>query len=52
MKNKNRYITSMEKLTQGYEDFIKGKELDKEGIKNFKKAISAATITKKQRGLK
>lgn len=43
--------TPMGKLTQEYEKFIKGKELDREGKNNFSKAIKKAAVTK-QRGSK
>ena len=39
----------MEKLTEGYEKFIKGKELDPEGKKKFDKALKKAA---KPRGSK
>ena len=41
----------MEKLTQGYEKFIKGKEVNNNGKALFEKAIKKATTTK-QRGSK
>lgn len=52
MNTKGKIIlTPMEKLTQGYERFIKGKELSEGGKKNFDKAIKKATQPK-QRGSK
>lgn len=50
MKTK-KIMTDMEKLTQGYENFIKGKELKKEGEKIFGNTLKKA-IKPKQRGLK
>jgi len=41
----------MEKLTQGYEKFIKGKEINQGGKDAFNKAIKKAVKTK-QRALK
>ena len=41
----------MEKLTQGYEKFIKGKEVNNNGKALFEKTIKKATTTK-QRGSK
>lgn len=43
--------TPMQKLTQGYEKFIDGKELKKDGKELFNKAIKKATKIK-QRGSK
>jgi len=43
--------TPMEKLTQGYEKFIEGKELNKSGKKVFETVVKKATKTK-QRGSK
>ena len=43
--------TPMDKLTAGYEEFIKGKELKENGKKLFDKAIKKATKIK-QRGSK
>jgi hypothetical protein len=43
--------TPMEKLTQGYEKFIKGKEQNQEGKKVFDKTLKNATRPK-QRGSK
>jgi hypothetical protein len=43
--------TPMEKLTEGYEDFIKGRELNKDGKKRFDKVLKKATKPK-QRGSK
>ena len=36
----------MEKLTAGYEEFIKGKELNKNGKKVFEKTLKKATKKK------
>lgn len=44
-------VTPMEKLTQGYEKFIKGQELKEGGKKQFDKAIKKAAKPK-QRGSK
>ncbi len=41
----------MEKLTRGYEEFIKGKEVKKDGKKLFERVIRKA-VAKKQRGSK
>ena len=49
MKKNNSIQTPMEKLTQGYEKFIKGKETNPDGKKQFNKAVKRAT---KQRGSK
>lgn len=49
-KSNNRF-SPMDKLTQGYEKFIKGKELKENGKNQFDKAIKK-TIPKKQRGSK
>ncbi len=51
MRKQVKQKTPMEKLTQGYEKFIKGKELDQEGKKLFDKAIKKAAKPK-QRGSK
>ena len=52
MKNNKKEFTPMEKLTQGYKVFIKGKELDTAGAKKFNKVLNAAATPKKQRGSK
>lgn len=46
--------TPMEKLTQGYDKFIKGKELNHNGVELFNKVIKKASTPKpkKQRDLK
>ena len=44
-------LTPMEKLTQGYEKFIKGKQLNENGRELFSKAIKKAAQIK-QRGSK
>jgi hypothetical protein len=49
MKAKKKKLTPMEKLTSGYEEFIKGKETKKNGKKIFEKTLKKAT---KQRGSK
>jgi len=41
MSKKNQ--TPMEKLTQGYDKFIKGKETNKNGKKAFDKTLKKAT---------
>lgn len=51
-KPKNRELTQMEKLTAGYEDLIKGKELNPDGKQLFEKVIKKAATSKKQRGSK
>ena len=48
---KNKIQTPMQKLTHGYEKFIKVRELKTEGKKDFDKAIKKATKLK-ERGLK
>lgn len=48
MRKKNE-ITPMEKLTQGYEGFIKGKELDTAGEKKFNKALTTASTPPKKK---
>jgi hypothetical protein len=53
MKSNKKEPSQMDKLTQGYEKFIKGKELNTDGKDQFEKAIKkAATPPKKQRGSK
>lgn len=42
----------MDKLTQGYEKFIKGKETNDKGKELFDKVIKKAVSTKKLRGSK
>lgn len=49
MATTRREKTPMEKLTQGYEKFIKGKETINDGKKLFERALKKAT---KQRGSK
>lgn len=44
-------LTPMEKLTKGYENFIKGKELNKIDKRAFDKVVKKIA-TKKQRGSK
>jgi hypothetical protein len=39
MAKKKKELTPMEKLTAGYEDFIKGKELNKKGRELFDKVV-------------
>lgn len=46
-----RQPTQMEKLTQGYEKFIKGKKTNKDGKSIFNNAVKKATKIK-QRGSK
>ena len=43
---KKRDKTPMEKLTAGYEEFIKGKQVKKAGKSAFNKVIKKATRTK------
>lgn len=52
MASKKKNQTPMEKLTQGYEKFIKGKELNQDGLKGFEKTLKKAVKIKKQRGSK
>lgn len=42
-KKKGDKKTPMEELTKGYEEFIKGKELEKDGKEKFEKALKKAT---------
>lgn len=49
MPQKNKSKSPMEKLTQGYEKFIKGKELKKDGEKVFQRTLKKAA---KPRGSK
>lgn len=49
---KEKTILPMEKLTAGYEQFIKGKELNQGGKKAFDKTIKKAAKPTKQRGVK
>jgi hypothetical protein len=46
---KEKKQTPMDKLTEGYEKFIEGKEIDPEGGKKFEKALKKAV---KPRGSK
>ncbi len=39
MPNKKKEKTPMDKLTENYEEFIKGKELNPKGKKLFEKAL-------------
>ena len=41
-----KHSTPMEKLTSGYEEFIKGKQTKKTGKESFSKAIKKATKPK------
>ena len=43
---KNKRQTPMEKLTQGYEKFVEGKDLKKNGKEQFNKAIMKAAKPK------
>ena len=49
---KEKQPTPMEKLTEGYEDFIKGKEVKEGGKDAFEKVIKKAVTKPKQHGLK
>jgi hypothetical protein len=51
MGNAKKKKTPMEKLTAGYEAFMKGKKAKKTGKSSFNKAIKKAAKPK-QRGLK
>ena len=46
MKAKKKEATPMEKLTAGYEDFIKGKETVNNGTKVFNTTITKASKKK------
>jgi hypothetical protein len=52
MNSKKKEQTPMEKLTQGYDKFIKGREIKEDGKDQFEKALKKAANTKKQRGAK
>lgn len=39
---KDKHQNPMEKLTQGYEKFIEGKEVDPNGAEKFEKALKKA----------
>lgn len=43
MKGNKKLPTPMEKLTAGYEQFIKGRELNSKGGKLFKKVLKKAS---------
>ena len=49
MNAQKKKVSPMDKLTAGYEDFIKGKELNKKGRKLFDKVVKKAA---KPRGSK
>jgi len=51
-QKKEKHPTSMEKLTEGYEDFIKGKEAKEGGKDAFEKVIKKATTKPKPLGSK
>ena len=44
--SKKKKQTPMEKLTQGYEKFIKNKEVNENGKEQFEKALNKATKKK------
>ena len=44
MKTKKKEPTAMEKITEAYEDFIKGKELNPKGNSQFKKTVIIAKL--------
>ena len=46
MTSNKKAQTSMDKLTQGYEKFIKGKELNKDTKEQFDKIVKKATKPK------
>ena len=46
MKRNKKEQTSMEKLTQGYEKFVKNKETNDKGKELFSKVIKKATEIK------
>jgi hypothetical protein len=43
MAKKKKELTPMEKLTAGYEHFVKGKKLNNKGRKLFDKVLKKAT---------
>jgi len=43
---KEKKPVSMDKLTEGYEDFIKGKEVNESGKETFDKALKKAVKSK------
>lgn len=49
---KKKAKTPMEKLTENYEQFIKGKETNPNGADLFNKVLKKATKKPKQRGSK
>lgn len=51
MEAKREKQTPMQKLTQKYDEFIKGKEINQNGAKLFERAIKKAAKSK-QRGSK
>lgn len=48
MKAASKKQTPMDKLTQGYEKFIKGQELKKDGKTSFDKTIKKAAKPKQR----
>lgn len=50
--NVSKGQTDMDKLTEGYEEFIKGKGVNKNGKKVFNNALKKAATTKKPRATK
>lgn len=48
MKSKVKKVKSMAEVTKGYEKFMEGKELRKDGKEQFEKAISKAVKPKKK----
>ena len=48
MAKKTKEQTPMEKLTQGYEKFIKGKKTNKKGKDLFNKALKKSMVTKQR----
>lgn len=48
MKSKKKKQISMEKLTQGYDNFIKGKKQNHEGKTAFDKALKKAAKPKQR----
>ena len=47
-KSKDK-LTTMEKLTEGYEKFIKGKQVKKTGGKLFDKVLNSSVKNKKSK---
>lgn len=48
MAEKKKKVKSMEELTANFDEFMKGKEINPEGKKDFKKLLKK-TLTKKSK---